>query len=157
MPDVNLNRSPAPGFDPRLFLRDEELDYGISLLLTAERSLKREAGHLIDASALSGLAVEILLIIRFSPGLGLSVLRQQLGASSATLARTLAELDKKGLLERRKDENDGRAKLLFLTVEGKRFTDPATIAMRNVLRGAYRRAGVSAVVGTRAVLQALKS
>lgn len=124
-------------------------------MLTAERILKREAGDLINASALSGLAVEILLIIRFSPGLGLSVLRQQLDASTATLARTLAELDKQGLLERRKNETDGRSKRLFLTVEGKRLTDPATIAMRNILRGAYRRAGVSAVVGTRAVLQAL--
>ena len=124
-------------------------------MLTAERILKREAGDLINASALSGLAVEILLIIRFSPGLGLSVLRQQLDASTATLARTLAELDKQGLLERRKNETDGRSKRLFLTVEGKRLTDPATIAMRNILRGAYRHAGVSAVVGTRAVLQAL--
>ena len=46
MPDVNQMRANAPGFDPRLFLRDEELDYGIALVLAGERALLKGAADI---------------------------------------------------------------------------------------------------------------
>ena len=60
MQHVNRNSSRTPGFDPRLFLRDEELDYGISLILTGERVLMREAAHLSSRLNIPPLAARVL-------------------------------------------------------------------------------------------------
>ncbi|MEL6828768.1 MAG: MarR family transcriptional regulator [Pseudomonadota bacterium] len=155
MADVNKTRVEDPGFDPRLFLRDEELDYGIGLILSGERRLLTEALDHCAPEGLPPLAIRILLTARFQPGQTVSALRTQLGATVPTLARVLGELDQRGYIERRANHADGRAKRVYLTVEGKRLTDQATIAMRDLLRNAYRRAGATAVSGARTVLQAL--
>jgi DNA-binding MarR family transcriptional regulator len=155
MPDVNQMRANAPGFDPRLFLRDEELDYGIALVLAGERALLKEAAEIAQLEAMPQLAARTLIALRFQPGLTVSALREHLGATVPTFARIIGDLGQRGLIERQKSETDGRARVLFLTTEGKRLTDPATIAMRNALRNAYRKAGANAVAGARAVLEAL--
>jgi len=138
-----------------ILLRDEELDYGIALLLTAERALMRAAGDLAVTAAMPPLAARVLIAVRFQPGQSVTGLRQHLGTTTPTLARILGELDQRGLIERRKSRGDRRQRALNLTTEGKRLTDPAAIAMRDTLRRAYRRAGASAVAGARAVLEAL--
>ena len=155
MSNVNQIRQSAPGFDPRLFLRDEELDYGIALLLAGERALIAASGALAKTHKIPPLAARILLALRFQPGQTVQALRQQLGATPPTLARLLAELDRREWLERRRCPQDGRRRLLYLGVEGARVTDPATLAMRQRLRQAYRKAGPNAVAGARAVLEAL--
>jgi len=155
MHDVNQNRGQAPGFDPRLFLRDEELDYGISLLLSGERVLMRQSGDLATTEAMPPLAARVLIAIRFQSGQTVSDLRRRLDATTPTLARILGDLDQRGLIERRVSRADARKRTLYLTTEGKRMTDPAAIAMRDTLRDAYRRAGANAVAGARAVLEAL--
>ena len=155
MHDVNQNRGSAQQFDPRLFLRDEELDYGIALLLAGERVLMKQATDLAGDANLPPLGARILIAIRFEPGQSVTALRARLDATTPTLARLLGELDQRGLIERRKSRQDGRQRALHLTTEGKRLTDPATIAMRNTLRTAYRRAGANAVAGARTVLEAL--
>jgi DNA-binding MarR family transcriptional regulator len=78
-----------------------------------------------------------------------------LGTTTPTLARILGELGKRGLIHRRPLPSDKRARAVFLSHEGKRLTDEATIIMRDRLRDAYRSAGASAVAGKRAVLKAL--
>ena len=80
----------------------------------------------------------------------------QLDSTTPTFARIIGDLEKRGLIERREsDAGDRRVRYLFLTHEGKRVTDPATLAMRDKLRKAYRAAGASAVGGVRSVLEAL--
>ena len=155
MPDVNQMRRNPQSFDPRLFLRDEELDYGIALVLAGERTLIRQAGELALENGLPALASRTLIALRFEPGLTVSVMRAQMGATVPTFARIIADLGTRGLIERRKSERDGRARTLFLTTDGKRLTDPAAIAMRDALRDAYRKAGATAVAGARSVLEAL--
>ena len=156
MVNVNHIRANAPGFDPRLFLRDEELDYGIALLLAGERALMKAAGKIASDFDLPQLAARMLITIRFQPGQTVSELRDQLHATTPTVARILGDLDQRGLIERRRNEQgDRRTRQLFLSHEGKRVTDPATLAMRDNLRTAYRAAGSGAVGGVRAVLEAL--
>jgi DNA-binding MarR family transcriptional regulator len=156
MVNVNQIRKNAPGFDPRLFLRDEELDYGIALLLAGERTLMKAAGEIARAFDLPPLAARVLITIRFQPGQSVNQLREQLDATTPTFARIIADLERRELIERRQAETgDRRVRQLFLRHEGKRLTDPATIAMRDRLRTAYRAAGPSAVGGVRAVLEAL--
>ena len=156
MVDVNQIRANAPGFDPRLFLRDEELDYGIALLLAGERALMKAAGEIARDFSLPALAARVLITVRFQPGQTVNTLRDQLDATTPTFARIIADLEKRGLIERRQSaQGDRRTRQLFLSLEGKRVTDPATIAMRDRLRQAYRAAGSGAVGGARTVLEAL--
>jgi len=156
MVNVNQIRANAPGFDPRLFLRDEELDYGIALLLAGERALMKAAGEISRTFDMPMLAARTLITMRFQPGETVNRLRTQLDATTPTFARIIADLEKQGLIERRQnDQGDRRMRLLFLSHEGKRVTDPAAIEMRNRLRHAYRAAGSGAVGGVRAVLEAL--
>lgn len=156
MVNVNQIRANAPGFDPRLFLKDEELDYGIALLLAGERALMKAAGEIARDHNLPVLAARVLITIRFQPGQSVNQLREQLDATTPTFARIIADLDKQGLVERRRSEHgDRRTRKLHLSHEGKRITDPATIAMRDRLRLAYRSAGSGAVAGARTVLEAL--
>ena len=156
MVDVNQIRANAPGFDPRLFLRDEELDYGIALLLAGERALMKAAGDIARDFSLPVLAARVLVTVRFQPGQTVNALREQLDATTPTFARIIADLEKRGLIERRQSaQGDRRTRQLFLSFEGKRVTDPATIAMRDRLRQAYRSAGSGAVGGVRMVLEAL--
>ena len=156
MVDVNQIRANAPGFDPRLFLRDEELDYGIALLLAGERALMKAAGEIARDFSLPALAARVLITVRFQPGQSVNVLRDQLDATTPTFARIIADLEKRGLIERRQSPHgDRRTRQLYLSHEGKRLTDPATIAMRDRLRLAYRAAGSGAVAGARSVLEAL--
>ena len=153
---VNQIRANAPGFDPRLFLRDEELDYGIALLLAGERALMKAAGEIARDFDLPPLAARVMITIRFQPGQTVTGLRAQLDTTTPTLARILGDLDQRGLIERRQSEQgDRRTRTLFLSHEGKRMTDPATLAMRDRLRAAYRSAGSGDVSGVRAVLEAL--
>ena len=128
MPDVNLTRANAQGFDPRLFLRDEELDYGIALLLAGERALTKPAPALAAAHQMPLLAARVLIAIRFQPGQTVSQLRNQLDATTPTLARVLGDLDTRGLLERRRAGADGRTRWLSLTEAGLHLTDPVTQA-----------------------------
>lgn len=157
MVNVNRMRENRPGFDPRLFLRDEELDYGIALMLAGERALLTAARDLAGEINLPQQAARALIAIRFDPGQTVTELREHLGMTTPTLARLLGELDQRGLIERQKAERgDGRARQVYLTHEGKRATDAATLAMRDRLREAYRKAGPSAVAGARAMLEALR-
>ena len=156
MVNVNQIRANAPGFDPRLFLRDEELDYGIALLLAGERVLMTVVNEIAEDFDLPQLAARVLITIRFQPGQTVKDLREQLHATTPTLARILGDLDQRGFIERRQsDEGDRRTRRVYLSHEGKRLTDPATLDMRERLRAAYRSAGSGAVGGVRAVLEAL--
>lgn len=152
---VNHNRASAPGFEPRLFLRDEELDYGIALLLAAERALMRQAGQLAKTLHIPPLAARILVTLRFQPGPSVKALREQLDTTVPTMARLIADLDASGLIERRKSLQDARARALHLTDKGVTATDAAADAMRASMRAAYRDAGSEAVAGVRAVLEGL--
>ena len=156
MVNVNQIRANAPGFDPRLFLKDEELDYGIALLLAGERALLKAAGEISRSLEIPPLAARVLITIRFQPGQTVNHLREQLDATAPTFARIIADLEQRELIERRRAETgDRRTRQLYLKHQGKRLTDPATLAMRDRLRKAYGAAGPSAVGGARRVLEAL--
>ena len=155
MPDVNQMRRNAPGFDPRLFLRDDELDYGIALVIAGERALMTGVSDIARSLSIPELAARTLIVLRFQKSQTVTGLKEQLGATTPTFARIIGDLSKRGLIDRSKSEVDGRMRVLSLSTEGKRVTDPATLLMRGALRDAYRKAGASAVAGARSVLEAL--
>ena len=145
----------SSSFDPRLFLRDEELDRGVALIMASERALSQAAEASRKAGALSKTELQALMAIRATPGLTVSELRGKLGATVPTLARILGKLDERGLVRRKKSGQDGRKRKLELSLAGEAVAEPVASAMRNALRAAYRSAGSDQVAGARAVLEAL--
>lgn len=145
----------SANFDPRLFLRDEELDRGVALILAGERALSAAAETGRRTASLNKTELQALMVIRAKPGLSVSELRELLGATTPTMARILGKLDERGLIRRKKSGQDGRKRRLELSLAGAAISDPIAEAMRNVLREAYRHAGGEQVAGVRAVLEAL--
>ncbi|MEM1152079.1 MAG: MarR family winged helix-turn-helix transcriptional regulator [Pseudomonadota bacterium] len=119
----------------------------------------RETEALAEEEGLPPLGARVLMTTRFMPGQTVSALRAHLGATVPTLARILGDLDRRGLIERRRDEteeSDGRTRRVYLSHTGLQLTDPAVIALRDRLRRAYRMAGADAVSGVRTVLEKLR-
>lgn len=150
-----MPRGEADAFDTRLYLREEELDRGVGLLLAAERRLAEAGEAARRAADLSRGDLQILLALRYRPGQSVSELRTRLGATTPTLARLLAGLDRRGLIRRDAARSDARRRELTLTAQGEALTAPVAAAMRDALRAAYRDAGPQQVAGARAVLDAL--
>ena len=106
--EVNTSSSTAQPLDPRLFLRDEELDRGAALFLAAERALSAAAEPAREAAGLSAVEVRILLSLRHRPGRDVASVRGDLGATVPTFARLLGALDKRGLIAKERGMMDGR-------------------------------------------------
>lgn len=150
-PNVN---SPRP-FDARLFLVDQELDRGVALMLAGARELSVVVEKTRKAAGLSRAEVQILIAIRYQPGVTVSDLRTSLSMTTPTFARLIGALDKRGLIARDRAESDRRKRKLTLSDAGTTLTTPIAIHLRDRLRKAYRRAGPDAVAGANLLLEAL--
>lgn len=64
----------------------------------------------------------MLTAIAAAPGLDQKALGLEVGLDRTNTADVLKRLEERGLVERRQDPADGRAKNAFLTAEGKRIT-----------------------------------
>lgn len=152
--EVNQKPGETGRVDPRLFLREEELDHGIALLLASERAVADALRSGQDTTGLNMPALRLMMTIRFQPGLTVSELRALTGATTPTLARLLGELDKRDLVIKKPGGRDARRRRLSLSESGDALINPVVTALRTSVRDAYRDAGAQAVAGTRAVLEA---
>jgi len=153
--DIQVNTQ--SGLDPRLFLRDEELDRGVALILAGERALIKAGAKAQKATGLNAIQLSVMLAIRAAPGLSVMALREQLGATVPTMARVLGALDTRGLVNRDRSGADGRKRKLTLSDTGNALIDPVAAKLRDTLREAYKTAGSEHVIGARAVLEALSN
>ena len=154
--EVNTSNTSGPVFDPRLFLRDEELERGIGLILAAERVLAMVAETARRKTGLSAAECRILLALRTQPGQEISALRARLGATTPTFARQLGRLDAAGYIAKTRGMMDARTRRLSLSTKGAAITEPIAAAMRDAMRRAYRDAGAEKVAGALAVLKAIE-
>lgn len=141
--------------DSRLFLRDEELDQGVALILSAQRQLKAASDEVRREAHLSDSELELLLAMRARPGQTVGALRSQLFMAVPTFARLLGQLDKRDLIRKQRSTSDSRQRQLYLSDAGEVVMAPITEALRTRLRQAYKLAGVENVVGARATLDAV--
>ncbi|WP_339681806.1 MarR family winged helix-turn-helix transcriptional regulator [uncultured Hyphomonas sp.] len=112
-----------------------------------------EARH---KAGLSRPELQILMAIRYTPGQTVGDLRDSLSMTVPTFARIIGELDKRGLIEREREQaSDKRRRTLTLSDAGTTLTTQITIVLRERLRLAYRAAGPDAVEGARKVMDAL--
>ena len=87
--------------------------------------LKTLATKAIDPhyQVLAGMRVRELRLLRLlhdQPGIAATELRQQLVLDKTLLSKNLADLDRRGLIERRPHERDNRLQCLHLSAEGQR-------------------------------------
>lgn len=144
-----------PEVEARLYLREDELDRAAELVFLAARRFWSAAEGPLAAANLGSAHYRALAAIRRAEPLPVKALLERLEVRKQSLARVLKELEMAGLVERRPGDRDRRERLLGLTDLGREAERMASAALRERLGQIFRAAGVDAVMGARAVLQAL--
>lgn len=142
--------------DPRLFLRDEELDRALNLLLNTSFVLSESSILAQTKSGLDRNSFALLLLLRSTPKIGVSKARKVLGITVPTFARLIAKLEGGGLISKTSGDKDGRERLLSLSSAGEAIIAPAAKSMRDAIRRAWRKVGPDKVAGTMTALEAFQ-
>jgi len=103
------------------------------------RSIKRHFQHVQDATGLSGSQLWCLSAVRASPGVRVTQLARALGIQQATCSNLVETLERRRLIERRRDSSDQRAVTLYLTSEGTRLAQSAPEPVSGILPDALSR------------------
>jgi len=143
--------------DPRLILREDELDAGLELLLLAEASLWAavDAGLATGDEGLGRSHWRAAYLLRRRPGVGVQELAHLTSLSKQAASRAIVDLAAKGLAEKAAGELDGRRRTARLTVAGEAFESRISERLRAHIARAYRAAGLDGVAGARRILSAL--
>ncbi|WP_309644252.1 MarR family transcriptional regulator [Phenylobacterium sp.] len=143
--------------DPRLILRDEELDAGLELMLLAEASLWAgvDAGLEAEALGLGRSHWRAAFLLRRRPGVGVQELAHLTSLSKQAASRILSDLEAKGLAEKASGDLDGRRRTAILTAAGQLFEGRIAERLRTQLARSYRTGGLDGVAGARRILGAL--
>lgn len=122
------------------------------MIVPLGRALMAAEQPVLTAHGLTMWAYVVLLHLDEGPARGQGVLAQEIGADKTRIIAVLDDLQERGLIERRPDPADRRARLLALTPEGRTLRDTAQAAIQaqedqllNKLPAAERRAFLSAL------------
>jgi len=92
----------------------------ITLINYVSRTYRKVVNRVLAARGLSdSQAIPIIMIGRLGNGVRLGVLAEHVGVEVPSLVRQIDQLCAAGLVERRDDPSDRRAKSLHLTAEGR--------------------------------------
>ena len=152
-----MNAPGSPLADPRLILREDELDAGLELLLLAEASVWAgvDAGLAADGLGLGRSHWRAAFLLRRRPGVGVQELAHLTSLSKQAASRILVDLAAKGLIEKSAGDLDGRRRSAALTDKGLAFESAVTERLRAQVGRAYRGGGLEGVAGARRILAAL--
>jgi DNA-binding MarR family transcriptional regulator len=143
--------------DPRLILREQELDAALELLLLAEAAVWSTADAALEGEA-GGLGrshYRALFLLKRRPGLGVRELARLTALSKQGASRTLGELERLGLVEKSAGDQDARRRPAVLTARGAALEGRISERLRGHVARAYRTGGLDAVAGARRILTAL--
>jgi DNA-binding MarR family transcriptional regulator len=149
---------PPGGTAPRaspLFLRDEELDRALELLLLAGHGLAARRPPPEVAVGLGEPELELLWLVWRRPGTSAADLRRLLGRTKQSTSRHLQALETAGLVSRQADGADRRRRSLRPTEAGAALAAALAERRRLALRRAFQKAGPEAVAGFQRVLSEL--
>ena len=140
----------------RLYLREEELDAGLAMILEAGHALKAATQMARDAHDVNWTQARALTALLRQPQ-GVLALSVRLDITKQAAIKTVEELETRSLITRATDARDGRRRTITLTATGDVIARDISTAMRSLLAKAYRQAGGEAVAGCDAVLNAIKA
>lgn len=124
--------------DPKARTLDERRLTGAMLRLT--RLYRREVDRMLSAHGLSDArALPVLQIARLGEGVRQGVLAEELGVEGPSLVRILDQLCAAGLVERRDDPTDRRAKTLHLSPDGRALAVVIEAALDQLRSGLLAR------------------
>lgn len=144
--------------DPRLVLREDELDSGLELLLLAEAALWVAVDTALEGEArgLGRSHWRAALLLRRRPGAGARDLADLTGLTKQSASKTAADLLRLGLAQPVAGETeDGRRRPLELTDAGLAFEARISERLRTLVARSYRQGGLEGVGGMRRILAAL--
>ncbi len=143
--------------DPRLILRDEELDSGLELMLLAEASLWAAVDTALEGEG-PGLGRphwRAAFLLRRRPGVGTRDLGRLTGLSKQAASRTLGDLVRLELAVIETGDLDARRRPARLTETGLAFEARIAERLRVLIARAYRTGGLDGVAGARRILAAM--
>jgi len=119
------------------------------------RLVLRRLGNELAAANLGITAEHYSLLVHLweHDGLSQGALAEKSGRDKTTMARLAATLEERGLIERRQNPDDGRARLLYLSAAGKTTMDRATKLAREILNDAKSGIGADELEICRDVLR----
>jgi DNA-binding MarR family transcriptional regulator len=151
-----LRPAPSPVTGQRLYLREDELDAGLAMILEAGHAIKARTLAQRQKHDLNWTQARALTAVLQAPQ-GVLHLSVRLDITKQSAIKTIEELEHRALVVRGNDPRDGRRRTISLTADGEAIARELSAAMRTLLAKAYRQAGGDAVAGCDAVLNAIKS
>lgn len=127
------------------------------LLVHVARSWRRKADAALAACGLSeATAVPLLVLSHLGAGVRHGALAERLGIEGPSLVRLIDALEADGLVTRREDEGDRRAKTLHLTRKGKAQVEKAERILNRVRADLLRHVSEDDLQTTLRVLHAIE-
>ena len=99
---------------------DPRARFGIRFSLLARRWRQRLDAHLLLTGLTDATWAPLIHLDETGGGISQTNLARRVGVDGSSLVRVLDILERQGLIERRRCETDGRARLVSLTPEGER-------------------------------------
>ncbi|AWG21835.1 MarR family transcriptional regulator [Flavobacterium faecale] len=109
-------------------MKDKTIDYILRATWQAVSRMYNEEAAKYGATMSTGFA---LLSMDKEKGTPSTSLGPKMGMEATSLTRTLKSMEDKGLIERKKNPDDGRGVLIYLTNEGK---DKRAVSRENVMQ-----------------------
>ncbi len=142
--------------DPRLILREDELDAALELLFLAESALWSSADVALEAEAGLGRShYRMMFLLKRRPGVGVRELSRLTALSKQGASRTLGELERMGLAVKAAGDVDARRRPAELTDRGVEIEQRVSERLRSQIARAFRAGGPEAAAGARRILAAL--
>lgn len=141
--------------DPRLVLREDELDAGLEALMLAEAAIWAQADAALHPEGLGRSHWRAAFLLRRRPGVSVQELANLTSLSKQAASRILMDLEARGLVEKQAGDLDGRRRTAALTDKGRAFEASVSERLRGLIARAYRTGGLDGVPGARRILTAL--
>jgi DNA-binding MarR family transcriptional regulator len=138
-----------------LFLREEELAYGLELLFFADRDLARDSDAILAAHGLARGHGRVIHFVGRTPNITMSALLDILYLTKQSLSRLVQDLSERKLIRQKPGQQDRRQRQLTLTEDGRALERLLWDQRRKRIAKAYRASGPQSVEGFRRVLLGL--
>lgn len=135
-----------------LFLRDEDLDRSMELLLLAERGLLARIAESLGRHDLDEIDFRLLRLVQWHPSTTLAELGQALGVPKQSMSRHVLKLQERQLLRQETARSDRRKRPLQVTAEALAILGEILELEKRSFRRAFLAAGPEAVEGFQRVL-----
>jgi len=127
------------------------------LLQRVRRALDEEVGRRISAAGFDGIRLGHSAVFSFLPleGARLTELARRARMTKQAMGELVRELERLGYVERARDADDGRARIIRFTEVGRRADEVGVLAIRDIEREWAAAVGVNEMNALRSTLMGL--